>query len=201
MRDGGDLLVIDKAMERFGWPMGPGFLLDVVGLDVAHHAGQVMAQGIPERFDIDFKTAATVLFEAGRFGQKNGRGFYLHELDRRGKPQHKVDPELAALLAPAVTGSGEFQAEEVIARLMVPMCNEAVRCLDEDIVGTPAELDMALILGIGFPPFRGGALRYIDQMGLDVFCETADRLAELGAIYVVPESLRQRARDGQKYFG
>ena len=201
LRDGGDPVIIDKVMERFGWPMGPAYLLDVVGLDVAQHAGQVMAEGMPDRFGVDFRSAAEVLFESGRFGQKTGKGFYKYELDKRGKVRKSPDPELKSLLEPVVSAGQTFETQETIARLMVPMCNEAVRCLDEQIVGTPAELDMALILGIGFPPFRGGALRYIDQMGPAEYCQIADGLASLGAVYQVPDSLRRLAREGNRYFG
>ncbi len=200
LRDGGDLQQIDRVMERFGWPMGPAYLLDVVGLDVGHHAAAVMAEGIPERFSVDFKPASDLLFEAGRLGQKSGAGFYRYETDRRGRPSKLVDPEVATLLAPALGEAREYSAEDITARLMVPMCNEAVRCLDEGIVSSPAELDMALVLGIGFPPYRGGALRYIDQTGLGAYCDLADSLAELGPAYVVPDSLRSRAASNRPFF-
>ena len=83
---------------------------------------------------------------------------------------------------------------------MVPMCNEVVRCLVEGIVGTPAEADMALVLGIGFPPFRGGALRYIDQMGASEFCAMADKFAALGPLYSVPTMLRKMAAENRRFF-
>ncbi len=95
----------------------------------------------------------------------------------------------------------EFSDEEIIARMMVPICLETVRCLEDDIVGSPAEADMALIYGIGFPPFRGGALRYIDAMGVDAFVAQAERLAEhLGPLYAPTEKLRQMAASGEKFY-
>jgi len=83
---------------------------------------------------------------------------------------------------------------------MIPMCLEAVRCYDEKIVSTPAAVDMGLIWGLGFPPFRGGALRYIDNVGAARFCEIADRYADLGAAYHPTESLRAMAKSGERFF-
>ena len=87
VRDGADFVAVDKVMESFGWPMGPAYLLDVVGLDTAHHAAEVMAQGFPERMAITYDTAATTMYQNERLGQKNAKGFYRYELDRKGRPQ------------------------------------------------------------------------------------------------------------------
>jgi len=207
LRDGADFRRIDRVMEQFGWPMGPAFLLDVVGIDTASHTTPVMAAAYPQRMAFADKPLHTQFAEQKRFGQKNGRGFYQHGLDRKGKPQKSDDPEALALVAAyqqqhrSVASKAEWSDEEIIARLMVPMCNEVVRCLDEHIVASPAEADMGLVLGIGFPPFRGGALRYIDQMGARQFCETADRYAALGEIYQPSATLRQMAAQQSRFFG
>jgi 3-hydroxyacyl-CoA dehydrogenase/enoyl-CoA hydratase/3-hydroxybutyryl-CoA epimerase/enoyl-CoA isomerase len=179
--------------------MGPAYLLDVVGIDVAHHAAAVMLAGYPERMKTDFRSAIDVLFEAKRFGQKSGAGFYLYQQDKRGRAVKAADPALAGLLSEVRGTARQFEDREIIERMMVPMCNETVRCLDEGIVGSAAEADMALIMGIGFPPFRGGALRFLDHTGLAAFCEMADRHAALAPVYQVPESLRQRARDARGF--
>ena len=85
--------------------------------------------------------------------------------------------------------------------MMVPLCLETVRCLEDGIVDTPAEADMALIYGIGFPPFRGGALRYIDAMGLEAFVAQAERLAEeLGPLYAPTDKLRAMAKAGERFY-
>lgn len=193
VRDGADIVQVDRVMEKFGWPMGPAYLLDVIGIDVARHAGGVMAAGFPDRMKADFRSSVDVLFEAKRLGQKSGFGFYRYQQDKRGRPVKSVDAELAELLREVRGEPRQFSDLDIIERLMVPMCNETVRCLDEGIVGSAAEADMALIMGIGFPPFRGGALRYLDQTGLAAFCAIADRYAALAPVYQVPESLRQRA--------
>jgi 3-hydroxyacyl-CoA dehydrogenase/enoyl-CoA hydratase/3-hydroxybutyryl-CoA epimerase/enoyl-CoA isomerase len=201
MRDGADFRQVDRVMEKFGWPMGPAFLLDVVGIDTADHTTPVMAAAYPERMAFAGKPLHTLFFEQKRYGQKNGRGFYLHTLDRKGKPQKREDPEALALVATYQQQQRDFADEEIVARLMVPMCIEAARCLEEGIVGSAAEADMGLLLGIGFPPFRGGALRYIEQMGVAEFCALADRYAELGNAYVPTEKLRQMAATAGRFFG
>ena len=90
--------------------------------------------------------------------------------------------------------------EEIIARMMIPLCIEVVRCIEEKIVASPAEADMALIYGIGFPPFRGGALHYMDSMGLKAFCEMAAPFAHLGPLYQPTEAMKTMAANGTQYF-
>jgi len=201
LRDGADFQVVDRVMERFGWPMGPAYLMDVVGMDTAVHAAGVMAEGFPDRMRPDFKAATAVLVEAGRLGQKNGKGYYVYAPDKKGRPKKSADPASYDLIAAVVGPRREFEAEEIVARCMVPMVNEVVRCLEEKIVSSPQEADMALIYGLGFPPFRGGACRYVDQMGAAQFVATADRYASLGKAYEAPRLLRDMAADGRRFFG
>ncbi|MEJ2766822.1 fatty acid oxidation complex subunit alpha FadB [Photobacterium sp. MCCC 1A19761] len=201
MRDGADFTKIDKVMEKqFGWPMGPAYLLDVVGIDTAHHAQAVMAEGFPDRMGKDYRDAVDVMFDAERFGQKNGKGFYAYTLDRKGKPKKTVDPATADLLAPVVSATAEFEADAIIARMMIPMVNEVVRCLEEGIIDSPAEADMALVYGLGFPPFRGGVFRYLDTLGLANYVAMAEQYAHLGAVYEVPAGLKEKAAKGETYY-
>jgi 3-hydroxyacyl-CoA dehydrogenase/enoyl-CoA hydratase/3-hydroxybutyryl-CoA epimerase/enoyl-CoA isomerase len=201
VRDGADFQKVDKVMERFGWPMGPAYLLDVVGMDTGKHAGEVMADGFPDRMKNEFRTAIDVMFEEGRYGQKSNKGFYTYELDRKGKQKKVSDAASYDLLKPVVQGSLEFTDEQIIERMMVPLCIETVRCLEDGIVDTAAEADMGLIFGIGFPPFRGGALRYIDSIGIEAFNKIADKYADLGALYTPTEGMREMAKTGKKFFG
>ena len=201
IRDGADFQKVDKVMEKFGWPMGPAYLLDVVGMDTAKHANEVMAEGFPERMKADYKSAVEVMFENDRYGQKNEKGFYKYELDRKGKQKKVVDEETYKLIEPVVQGKNDFSDEDIIARMMLPLCLETVRCLEDGIVSDPADADMGLIFGIGFPPFRGGALRYIDDIGADKFVELADKFADLGPLYHPTEKLREMAKTGEKFFG
>jgi 3-hydroxyacyl-CoA dehydrogenase/enoyl-CoA hydratase/3-hydroxybutyryl-CoA epimerase/enoyl-CoA isomerase len=201
VRDGADFQQVDKVMQKFGWPMGPAYLLDVVGIDTGVHAAEVMAEGFPDRMKHDFKDPTEIMFENERYGQKNGIGFYKYEEDKKGRPKKVVDETTYELLKPIVTGEArEFDAEEIIARMMIPMCTETVRCLEDNIVGSAAEADMAMIYGIGFPPFRGGPLRYIDSIGSKAFAELCDQYAHLGALYQAPQMLKDKAAKGESFF-
>ncbi len=200
VRDGADFQQVDKVMERWGWPMGPAYLLDVVGIDTGVHAEAVMAEGFPDRMSKTFKAATDVMFDAGRYGQKNNQGFYKYELDKKGKQVKVPVDESYELLKPHVAERREYSDEDIVARLMVPMATELARCLEEGIVASAAEADMALIYGLGFPPFRGGLFRWIDAIGIKEFINMADRFAELGALYSPPEGMRAKAAESSTYY-
>jgi len=201
MRDGADFRKVDKVMEKFGFPMGPAYLMDVVGIDTGKHANDVMAEGFPERMKADFKSAMDVLYENEYYGQKNKKGFYKYEEDKKGKPKKVFDEAILEMLAPVCADTKDFDDEEIIARCMIPMCNEVIRCLEEGIVDTAAEADMGLIFGIGFPPFRGGALRYVDTIGVDAFVALADKYKDLGPMYHVTDKTREMAANGETFHG
>ncbi len=198
---GVDFVRVDKVMEKFGWPMGPAYLMDVVGMDTGHHGRDVMAEGFPDRMKDDRRTAVDALYDANRLGQKNGKGFYSYEMDKKGKPAKVVDPSVQEILAPVVYEQREVTDEDIINFMMIPLCLETVRCLEDKIVETAAEADMGLIYGIGFPPFRGGALRYIDSIGVAEFVALADKYADLGPLYHPTAKLREMAANGQRFYG
>lgn len=200
LKEGADFQQIDKVMEKFGWPMGPAYLIDVVGLDTGVHGADVMAEGFPDRMKPDFKGSIKALFEANRLGQKNGVGFYKYEADKKGKPQKLADTETLDVLKGVVAESKAFDDQEIIDRMMLALCNETVRCLEDNIVATPAEADMAMIMGIGFPPFRGGPCRYIDQVGLENYLALCDKYAHLGKAYEAPQLIRDMAKDGKTFY-
>ena len=201
LRDGADFRKVDKVMEKqFGWPMGPAYLLDVVGIDTAHHAQAVMAAGFPQRMQKDYRDAIDALFDANRFGQKNGLGFWRYKEDSKGKPKKEEDPAVDSLLAGVSQPKRDFTDDEIIARMMIPMINEVVRCLEEGIIASPAEADMALVYGLGFPPFHGGAFRWLDTLGSARYLDMVQQYQHLGPLYDVPEGLRNKARHNESYY-
>jgi len=200
IRDGADFLQVDKVMEKFGWPMGPAYLIDVVGLDTAHHAADVMAEAYPDRMEASEGSAINLLFKEKRFGQKNGKGFYQYSNDKKGKPVKTEDSEVKQIIKPCVQSQQSFTDEEIIERLMIPMCLEVVRCLDEKIISNPIDADMGLLMGIGFPLFRGGAVRYMESIGLTEFVEMSKKYQSLGKLYQAPKSLIDKAASGQSFF-
>lgn len=200
LKDGVDFKTIDTVMEKtFGWPMGPAWLLDVVGIDTAYHARAVMAQGFPDRMTKNYRDAIDVMFENHRLGQKNGAGFYKYTLNKKGKLKKELDADIDKLLAPLFEKKSELDENAIINRMMIPMINEVVRCLEEQIIASPQEADIALIYGLGFPAFRGGLFWYLDTIGLTNYITIADKLANLGPLYLVPQSLRDKAAINENY--
>jgi len=200
VKDGADFQQVDKVMERWGWPMGPAYLMDVVGIDTGSQAEAVMAEGFPDRMSKPYKTAGDIMFDNGRYGQKSGKGFYVYEKDKRGKPKKVVSQDTYDLIASETAERKEFDNEEIIARMMIPMATELARCLEGDIVGSPAEADMALVYGVGFPPFRGGVFRWIDNIGIDTFVEMCDKYKHLGKLWEATDTQREMAANGTKYY-
>lgn len=202
VNEGVDFQRIDKVMEKFGWPMGPAYLLDVVGIDTAYHADVVMAQGFPDRMASKMKSAIGAMFEAKRFGQKNGKGFYQYVPDKKGIPRKQADPDSAGILKPLVQkdNSASITDQDIIDRMMLPMIIEGSRCLEDKIVDTPVEVDMGLLYGLGFPTFRGGALYFADRAGLKAICERAGTFKSLGKLYEPTAQMIRLAETGSTFY-
>lgn len=198
--DGVDYKRIDKVMEKFGWPMGPAYLMDVVGIDTGDHAAAIMAEEFPDRMKMKDKTIVEVMHEKKRLGQKNKLGFYKYELDRKGKLKKSVDPEAEEIIKSSVKRNVDVTDEEIIDRMMLPMIFECARCLEENIVNTPIEVDMGLLLGLGFPPFRAGALKYADDVGLTKIIEKSEKFKELGKLYQPTDGFVEKAKNNQNYY-
>lgn len=200
IEDGVDFQKIDKVMEKFGWPMGPAYLLDVVGIDTGVHASKIMADAFPDRMAYQSKTILEVMFENNRYGQKNSKGFYEYEKDKKGKPVKKVNPAVYEFIKPVVKKQIEISDEEIIMRMMIPMIIEASRCLEDKIVNTATEVDMGLLLGLGFPPFRAGALKYADTLGLKKLEEESQKHLEIGKLYELTPFMKDLAKNNKTYY-
>jgi 3-hydroxyacyl-CoA dehydrogenase / enoyl-CoA hydratase / 3-hydroxybutyryl-CoA epimerase len=161
---------VDKAMLAFGMPMGPVRLMDEVGLDVAYHVGTYLESKFPDRM----KGAPLLksISQTKFLGKKGGAGFYFY--DEKGK-ETVLNPDLLALLPPAKQAPPDIVLQE---RMVLPMINEASRILADGIVKTPGEVDLGMIMGTGFPPFRGGLMRYADALGLARVAERLSALAQ-----------------------
>ncbi|QDK41657.1 fatty oxidation complex subunit alpha [Bacteriovorax stolpii] len=174
LEEGVSVKDLDQAALNFGMPMGPARLLDEVGIDVAVKVGKVMHDGLGARAYPSKMSGK--LSEKNFLGKKTSKGFYLY--DEKGKVTGP-NPEVEELLPKEKKKMSE---SELQMRLFLPMINEAAAILKDGIVETAADVDLGLIFGIGFPPFRGGLLRYADSEGLDKilgalknFSETVDR--------------------------
>lgn len=203
VREGVDFQQIDKAVEAWGMPMGPAYLMDVVGIDVAVHCFTALEAGYPDRMAPDRDNSALCLMSANqRYGQKNGVGFYSYESGKGGRPGKTADDASYALIAEHITREKKtLESEDIALRVMLPMAIEAARALEEEVIGLPAEGDMGLIYGLGFPRFRGGIYRWMDELGLAEICRQADRFSELGKLYEPTERMRAMAEAGAGYYG
>lgn len=210
MREGGNYQQIDKFMQTMGWPMGPAQLLDVVGLDTANHASAILAAGYPDRMQLTQPNVLELMYNAGYLGQKNALGFYSYLPNKQDTSRLHPSPldtnqaaQLQQILQPLLLNNptaNQFTKEQIIARLLVPLCLEAVRCLEEGVVASATEIDMALIYGLGLPPYLGGALRYIDALGVANFVALADSYAYLGPLYQATEQLRHMAKHKRSFY-
>ncbi len=187
VREGCRIEDVDRAMTDFGMPVGPLALLDEVGLDVAVKAGEVLQAAFPQRIKSGGDEA---LVAAGRLGRKSGAGFYEYSAGGRGKPS----PDAYEVLRAQPKAASPFPPDQVESRLLLPMVNEAAFCLEEGVVPGPGKLDLAMILGTGFPPFHGGLLRWADSLGLPRVRSLLEELAgRFGPRFEPARSIRRLA--------
>jgi 3-hydroxyacyl-CoA dehydrogenase / enoyl-CoA hydratase / 3-hydroxybutyryl-CoA epimerase len=189
---GATITSLDEAMLDFGMPMGPTRLLDEVGVDVAFHVAQTLAAAYRERMVVPATLSKMV--QAGLLGRKCGRGFYLHPKDKEPHPNPQASDYQSSIAHPELPCSLQ-------ERMVLLMINEAARCLEEEIITEPADVDFAMIMGTGFAPFRGGPLRYADSLGAATVAGSMKRLEQSGAAHFAPCALlRSMASGGGKFY-
>ncbi|MFQ5766505.1 MAG: 3-hydroxyacyl-CoA dehydrogenase NAD-binding domain-containing protein [Acidobacteriota bacterium] len=190
--EGFSIRSVDGLMRRFGMPVGPLELLDQVGLDVAGKVVQTLRSAFPHRLPpVDLLAR---MMEKGRTGQKSGAGFYRHGAGM--VPDQEGVVRLAGL---KVSRFREAKKED-LSRLVHPMLGESARCLADHVVGRPAEIDLAMVMGIGWPPFSGGPLRHADEMGLDVLVASLEALARRhGERFRPPPLMVEMVREGRRF--
>ena len=152
-----------------------------------------MAKGFPDRMPLKPDYSVALLFKASRYGQKNGKGFYTHSVDAKGKPKKDVNPEVYPVIGqnPA-SFNAQITDQEIIDRLMLPFIFESARCLNEKIVDESYELDLAMLTGLGFPPFRGGPIRYAESIGAGALIEKGNEyFKKFGSLYEVTSGIQE----------
>ncbi|HLG18612.1 MAG TPA: 3-hydroxyacyl-CoA dehydrogenase NAD-binding domain-containing protein [Bdellovibrionota bacterium] len=196
--EGIPVLEIDKMMVQFGMPMGPFELMDEVGLDIAEKVGHHLAQSLPH-FPKSSSLLTTVRHD-GRTGKKGGKGFYIHG------PKGKVLDEKAvrAALEEASNGRGftmtTGEYDQLVDRMVLGMVNEASRCLEEGVVTSPRDVDVGMVLGTGFAPFRGGLLAYADVRGARKIADQLRQLAEKYGAHFRPTRLLEELAEQDASF-
>jgi 3-hydroxyacyl-CoA dehydrogenase/enoyl-CoA hydratase/3-hydroxybutyryl-CoA epimerase len=183
---------LDDSMLDFGMPMGPMRLLDEIGLDVAADVAQTLCDAFPDR--LRMPVAFSQLLEAGMLGRKSGCGFYSYRNGREAGVNRR-NPIGTGAGAAARMGRSELQERMVLA-----MVNEAARCLEEGVVGQAADIDMAMVMGTGFAPFRGGPMRYADALGLDGVEQSLRRLSEEEPMFLPCALIAEMARSKRRFY-
>ena len=193
LAEGARIEDIDRAMTRWGFPVGPVTLLDEVGLDVAIKAGGVMLEAFGDRLAPAIRMEEMV--QAGRLGRKSHGGFYRYEKGKKGEPEESVYGLLG------ITPGGGPPESAVVERLTLAMLNEAVRALEEGVIRSPRDGDIGAIFGIGYPPFRGGPFRTLDTMTPAAAVQALQRLATtLGPRYQPARMLALKAQSGTLFY-
>ncbi|ELV8747156.1 fatty acid oxidation complex subunit alpha FadJ [Vibrio vulnificus] len=183
---------IDTALLDFGFPVGPITLLDEVGVDIGAKIMPILVAELGARFK--GPDVFDVLLNDGRKGRKSGKGFYTY----KGKKK-EVDKSVYKLLK--LTPESKLSDKDIALRCVLPMLNEAVRCLDDGIIRSPRDGDIGAIFGIGFPPFLGGPFRYMDQFGLKELVEKMNQFAEkYGDRFAPCDGLLTRAGEGRRFY-
>jgi 3-hydroxyacyl-CoA dehydrogenase/enoyl-CoA hydratase/3-hydroxybutyryl-CoA epimerase len=194
--EGVSVRAIDKALLEFGMPMGPLRLIDEIGFDVAVHAGMTLQAAFGERMLVPPALAA--LAGTRLAGRKGGRGFYRYEGDR----EAGVNEEMRTALSPAVPRElRSLDAGAIRDRSLLAMVNEAARVLEDGVASSAGDIDLAMITGTGFPPFRGGLLRWADALGMGVVLRRLEHLAASGSSRFEPAPLiRRLAAESRAFF-
>jgi 3-hydroxyacyl-CoA dehydrogenase/enoyl-CoA hydratase/3-hydroxybutyryl-CoA epimerase len=193
--EGWPVEAVDRALLQWGFPMGPFALLDRVGLDIAAAVSEHLEEAYPERVRMPKLRWQQTFLDTGRLGEKSGRGIFRY--GSGGK--RTVDSEIYSQLGLGARDP-DPDLDEAAERLVLPMINEAACCLEEGVVDSPATLDLAMILGAGFPPFRGGLCRWADRRGLDSVIGALERLSGVaGERFRPSEALRSFAAGGGFY--
>jgi 3-hydroxyacyl-CoA dehydrogenase/enoyl-CoA hydratase/3-hydroxybutyryl-CoA epimerase len=197
LEEGAKIEDLDRVLKDFGYPVGPVALMDEVGIDVGAHVAADLGTAFAER-GLGSSDALPKMYEAGFEGRKNGKGFYLYPKKRKKGPR-PVNTEVYRFFGGPDRRS--VAAEEIRDRMALLMVNEAVHCLDEGVIASAEDGDLAAILGLGFPPFRGGPFRYVDHEGAAAIVDRMQALAQRhGPRFEPAEGLRNLSVNGELFY-
>ncbi|MFV9673587.1 MAG: 3-hydroxyacyl-CoA dehydrogenase NAD-binding domain-containing protein, partial [Acidimicrobiia bacterium] len=193
LSEGASIEAVDKAMTKWGFPIGPLLLTDEVGIDVGAHISKIMLDAFGER--MAGPDMAQGLLDDDRQGRKNGRGFY--EYDDKGV-RGGVDESVYQALG--LGPRREIPKAEIQERVALAMVNEAARCLEEGILQSALDGDMGAVMGLGFPPFRGGPFWWMDEVGAGEIIAKLEALAEKHGERFEPAEIIRTHAESEKTF-
>jgi len=196
--EGVPIEVIDRAALRFGFAKGPLELIDEIGLDVTLHSAVAAADAFGDR--MPRSPLLVAMLKAGRLGCKAGRGFYTYRETPGRLERREPDDDVRRLIDRWTETAGEHTDQSIVERLVLPMVLEATRALDDGIAGDPRDVDLVVLLGLGFPHDRGGLLWWADGVGADAVLSALQRHAHAGLRFEPTPMLLDMARDGRRFY-
>ena len=193
--DGG---AIEMAMMNFGMPMGPATLADLTGIDINYHVNKTFEKKLGERYAVHPLTKR--IYETGCYGRKTGAG-YMDYSGPKPVPNPKVMEAIQAYLKENNVQPKEMSEQEIVDAMLALGINEAAYMIQENICDRPADMDLAMVYGTGFPPYRGGILRFADKWGLkNVYEKLLDLEKQYGTRFKPAELLKDMAESGKTFY-
>ncbi len=196
--DGVDGAAIEQAMIEFGMPMGPATLADLTGIDINYHVNKTFEQRLGERYKIHPLTER--IYQTGCYGRKTGAGYFDYSGDQP-VPNPKVVKVVQKYLEDNKISSKKMSKDEIVSTMLANAINEAALMIEEGICDRPQDMDLAMIYGTGFPPYRGGILRYADKWGLkNVYQKLIALEKQYGTRFKPARLIKEMAESGKKFY-
>jgi 3-hydroxyacyl-CoA dehydrogenase len=196
--DGVDGAAIESAMTDFGMPMGPATLADLTGIDINYHVNRTFEKRLGERYKVHPLTER--IYQTGCFGRKTGAGYFDYSGEQP-VPNPKVVNVVQKYLRDNQISPREMSKDEIIDTMLSLGINEAALMIEEGICDRPQDMDLALIYGLGYPPYRGGVLRYADKWGLkNVYQKLVDLEKQYGPRFKPADLIKEMAESGKTFY-
>jgi len=204
LQDGVEYERIESSLKKFGFPVGPLTLADEVGIDVGEHIAHYLGGVFKSRMGVDDGRAITEMVKRGFLGRKSGKGFFIYEQPKGGKKaksDKQFNPEIKTILKQfGAKEKSTLSDEDIQFRMVSRFINEAVYCLEDQILSNPTDGDIGAIFGLGYPPFQGGPFRFIDTYGAQKFASKLTKYTELYGTQFQPANLLlEHAKNGTKF--
>ncbi len=196
--DGVDGRAVEEAMLDFGMPMGPATLADLTGIDINYHVNKTFERRLGERYRVHPLTEA--IYRTGCYGRKTGAGYFDYSGEEP-VPNPKVATAVRQYLTEHKVAPRNMERQEIVDLMLALGINEAALMMEEGICDRPQDMDLAMIYGTGFPPYRGGILRYADKWGLkNVHARLLELEKRYGPRFQPAKRLREMAESGGTFY-
>lgn len=200
IQDGIPIDQLEKAMKKYGYPVGPITLCDEVGMDVAAHVQETLSGDLGVRMQGGDSQALMDLVDAGILGRKSGAGFYLYPKTKGKKAKREENPEVKNVLKKYMRTPLKLEEIDIQQRLAWRFVNEALFCLQDGVIANPVDGDIGAVFGVGFPPFRGGPFRELDRIGAQKYVDTMKSYADkYGPQFEPAQIIVDMAKENKKF--